>query len=224
MKRVDASVAKKLAGLIGRGLALILPLGATLWVLWWAFVLVDEIIPTQRLIGRDIRGAGLAAVLILSLIVGLLATSPGVRRAIRRGEGLLFRIPLFNLVYSTFRDCANGLLVRKRFDSPVLVEIGGGFDAEIIGFVTRDNLESLGILDKVAVYFPQSYNIGGNVLILPRKRLKPLDADSALVMTFLVTGGVASAEVQPEPLPATVPGEDRPARMPAEIRSAPAAD
>ena len=95
------------------------------------------------------------------------------------------------------------------------MKLGGGFDAEVLGFVTRDNLDSIGILDKVAVYFPQAYNFGGNVLLLPRERLTPIDADGALVMSFIVTGGVASAEVQPESSPALAPRIDSSARIPA---------
>jgi uncharacterized membrane protein len=195
-RAADISFAKQLAGHLGKGLAILLPLGATIWVLWWIFVAADELIPTERLLGRPMRGTGIAAIVLLALFVGLLTTDPGMRRIGRYGNDALLRIPLFKIVYSAFRDFASALLVKKRFDKPVLVKLGGGFDAEVIGFVTRQNLESLGILDKVAVYFPQSYNIGGNVLILPRERLTPLDADGAQVMSFIVTGGIASTDGQ----------------------------
>jgi len=210
--RHHASPARKLAGHVGRGLALILPLGATVWVFWWGFLAVDKLIPTERLLGKEVRGVGIVAVLLLALLVGLLTTATGIRRVTRRAEEVLLRIPLFKLVYSTFRDFASALLVKKRFDRPVLVKIGGGFDAEIIGFVTREDLEPLGVPGKVAVYFPQSYNIGGNVLILPRERLTALDADSAVVMSFLLTGGVASADGQPAPSPALTPPGETPRR------------
>jgi uncharacterized membrane protein len=47
-----------------------------------------------------------------------------------------------------------------------------------------------GLEEEVAVYLPQSYNIGGNLLILPRSRVTVLDADSTSVMAFIVSGGV----------------------------------
>lgn len=202
MKRADTTLAKQLGGHLGRGLALLLPLAATLWVLWWVFVATDELIPIEHLLGRAVPGAGIVLIILLALLVGMLTADPGMRRIVRRGDDFLLRIPVFRLLYSAFRDFASALLVKKRFDKPVLVKLGGGFDAEVIGFVTRQNLESLGILDKVAVYFPQSYNIGGNVLILPRERLTPLDADGAQVMSFIVTGGIASTDGQTEPPPA----------------------
>jgi uncharacterized membrane protein len=176
-----------------------------MWVLWWVFLAIDELVPTERLLGREIRGLGVVLVLVVALVVGFLTSDPWVRRGIRWVEDLLLRIPLFRLVYAAFRDFASALLVKKRFDKPVLVRIGGGFDADIIGFVTCETLESFGILDKVAVYFPQSYNIAGNVLLLPRERLRPLDADSALVLSFLVSGGVTSTQAKRDPSPTPEP-------------------
>jgi len=136
-KRLEASPFRRHAGHLGRGLALLLPIAATLWVFWWVFVGIDELLPVEGLLGSDVRGAGIAAVLVLGWIVGLLATEPGIRRTIRLGEGVLLRIPLFKLVYSVFRDFASALLVKKGFDRPVLVKLGGGFDAEVLGFVTN---------------------------------------------------------------------------------------
>jgi uncharacterized membrane protein len=64
------------------------------------------------------------------------------------------------------------------------------------------------LLEKVAVYLPQSYNIGGNLLILPRSRLTPIEADSASVMTFIVSGGV-SKMADPESTPQETRGYSR---------------
>ena len=188
-----------------RGLAIVLPVLATLWVLGWIFVAIDDLLPMERLLGRTIPGLGVATVLGLAMLVGLITARRGSRRAVERGEGLLLRIPGFKLIYSAFRDFAHAFFVKKRFDKPVLVKIGAGFDAEVIGFVTRQNLEALGIENRVAVYLPLAYNLGGNIVLLPRDRLTPLDADSALVMSFVLTGGVANAEVSSEPSPARRP-------------------
>ena len=55
----------------------------------------------------------------------------------------------------------------------------------------------LGIEDRVAVYFPQSYNVSGYVLVVPRERVRVLEVESSRVMTFLVSGGI-SGGAQPE--------------------------
>ena len=84
----------------------------------------------------------------------------------------------------------------KKFDKPVLVNIGPESYAKILGFITRESLENFGLKDHVAVYFPQSYNFAGNVLIFPRKAVKSLDIASSEAMTFIVSGGVAGNQAE----------------------------
>jgi uncharacterized membrane protein len=56
--------------------------------------------------------------------------------------------------------------------------------------VTQDSLDRLGLSGYAAVYFPQSYNFAGNLVVFPSAQLEPLDAASADVMAFIVSGGV----------------------------------
>jgi uncharacterized membrane protein len=61
--------------------------------------------------------------------------------------------------------------------------------------MTQESLASLGIEDHAAVYFPQSYNFAGNLLLFPRDRVKPLEASGSEVMTFLLSGGVTGSRL-----------------------------
>jgi uncharacterized membrane protein len=186
------------SGYILRGLTVVLPIAATVWLLRALLLLVDNwFVPAGKEGENRIPGLGFLLIVVGATLVGFLAEARATRRHVARLEKLLGRIPIIKLVYGTLKDFIDAFLgKKKRFDKPVLVSLGGGFECEVIGFITREDLSSFGIQDKVAVYFPQSYNIGGNLLILPRERLTPLDADSATVMTFLVSGGVAH---MPEP-------------------------
>ena len=80
---------------------------------------------------------------------------------------------------------------KRRFDQPVLVSLTPGGHGEAVGFVTRTDLEFLGLLDHVAVYFPQSYNFAGHLLVFPKDQVRPLEAESSEVMAFIVSGGVS---------------------------------
>jgi uncharacterized membrane protein len=51
----------------------------------------------------------------------------------------------------------------------------------------------------VAVYFPQSYNVAGNLLIFPREHVTRLDAESSAVMAFVVSGGVTGLATNAAP-------------------------
>ena len=59
----------------------------------------------------------------------------------------------------------------KALTIPVLVSLWPDGDTQAIGFMTRENLEALGIEDQVAVYFPQSFNFAGNLLIVPSRQV-----------------------------------------------------
>jgi uncharacterized membrane protein len=61
---------------------------------------------------------------------------------------------------------------------------------EKLGFLTAKDLSRLGELDKVAVYFPHSYNFSGELFIVPRDQVKKIDVNPAEVMKFIVSGGV----------------------------------
>ena len=72
-----------------------------------------------------------------------------------------------------------------------------GSDVQAIGFLTRDDLALLGVRDRVAVYFPQSYNIAGNLVLLPAERVRPLSIESSRAMAFIMSGGVAGLGDEP---------------------------
>jgi uncharacterized membrane protein len=48
--------------------------------------------------------------------------------------------------------------------------------------------------DLVAVYVPHSYNFSGNLFIVERKYVTPLQSDGAEIMKFIVSGGVIDLE------------------------------
>lgn len=69
----------------------------------------------------------------------------------------------------------------------------------VLGFITRDDLSMFGLKEEVAVYLPQSYNFAGNLLIVSRERVTPLDARPAQVTTFIVSGGVTTSSTSSSP-------------------------
>ena len=46
----------------------------------------------------------------------------------------------------------------------------------------------------IAVMLPNSYGVLGDLVIVPRSKVKPINANSADVMKFIVSGGVASVD------------------------------
>ena len=107
-------------------------------------------------------------------------------------EKILSRLPLIKLLHSSIKDLIGAFVgEKKKFDQPVLVTLMKDSEAKALGFITRKSMDFLGLKDQVAVYFPQSYNFAGSVIIVPRAQVTPVEGDSSEVMAFIVSGGVS---------------------------------
>jgi uncharacterized membrane protein len=174
-----------------RGLIVVVPFAVTAIAVSWMFVEIDTWINLEPLLNRKVPGAGVVLTAVVITFVGFLASNFATRWMFQALEELLEHTPLVKLVYTSLKDIVGAFVgEKKKFNRPVLVALTEGSDVATIGFITRNSLTELGLDDHVAVYVPQAYNIGGNVVVVPRDRVKPLDADPAKVMTFIVSGGV----------------------------------
>jgi uncharacterized membrane protein len=185
---------KRLARYFLRGCLVTAPLGLTIYIVWQVLSAIDRLLPIP------IPGLGLVATVALITLIGLLTSNVVGKSALELTEGLLQRLPLVKLVYTSIKDLVSAFVGdKRRFDAPVAVALAG--NARALGFVTRDGLARLGMPDYVAVYFPQSYNFAGYLLMVPRTQVEPLNLPSADVMTFIVSGGVSGLGVGPSILP-----------------------
>ena len=192
---------KRLLNYFLQGLVLVAPVAITVWVVWTIVVAMD------RRIGLGVPGAGLVVTVALITLVGFLASNFLARGLIALLDRSLGRLPFVRLLYNSTRDLLNAFVGEKRrFDTPVLVAVLPGGEGRALGFVTQESLGRFGLEGHVAVYFPQSYNFAGQVLIFPRGAVTPLDARSSDVMAFIVSGGVTGV---PAPRVPDAHGEPR---------------
>jgi uncharacterized membrane protein len=145
----------------------------------------------RELFKIKIPGLGLLVTVAGITFIGFLASNLLGSKFFGLIEKVFTKVPLVKMLYSALKDLIGAFAGEKKgFDKPVVVElIPSGPKA--VGFITRESLDNLGLKDHVAVYFPQSYNFAGNILLFPRKAVKPLDITSSEAMTFIVSGGVA---------------------------------
>lgn len=100
-------------------------------------------------------------------------------------------VPVVKVIYSALKDFFSAFVgSEKKFNKPVLVKVNTISELEKIGFVTTEDLSDIGILDKVSVYFPHSYNFSGEMFIVPKEHIKPLNISPSEAMKFVVSGGV----------------------------------
>jgi uncharacterized membrane protein len=176
-----------------QGLLLLVPVVVTVYVV---FLILEAMDSWLRLpipgLGFPIPGLGILVTVGMIILVGRLASNVFVQGALKSMDTLLTRTPFVKLLYTSLKDLIEAFMgEKKRFDQPVLVTLAAGSQAQAIGFVTRQSLDFLGVYDRVAVYFPQSYNFAGNLLVFPRSQVQPLEVDSAELMAFIVSGGVS---------------------------------
>jgi uncharacterized membrane protein len=174
-----------------RGLQLVAPNAITVYVCWVVFVRIDG------WLGLPIPGLGFVVMVVLITLVGFLGSSLITRGLVAIVDQTVGRLPFVRLLYTSTKDLLNAFVGEKRrFDKPVLVRLSANTDARMVGFVTQESLDRLGLPGYASVYFPQSYNFAGNLVVFPSTNLEPIDAASADVMAFVVSGGVTGVPMR----------------------------
>jgi uncharacterized membrane protein len=189
---------KRLAKYFLRGLAVIAPVAITIYVCVWIFQSVDG------LLGLPIPGVGFLLTLAIITFVGFLASNLLAISFVSLLERVMTRLPFIRLLYKSTKDLLDAFVgENRRFDTPVMVAVTPDGGPKALGFVTMRALDHLGVGEHVAVYFPQSYNFAGNLLLVPSDRVTALAVDSTAVMAFIVSGGVTGIPTAEEPVSVT---------------------
>ncbi len=176
-----------------QGLLLVLPACFTLYIILSLFAWIDKILPGLFKV-EVFPGAGILAIISFVTIMGLIGSTLIARPAFRFLEYYMYKIPLINLIYSSTKDVIGAFVGdKKKFNHPVLVRLHKEEDIYRIGFITRENLENIGIKDMIAVYFPDSYGFTGNLYVVPKDSVKEIDAPPSEIMKLIVSGGVSGA-------------------------------
>ncbi len=178
---------KKLINYFLQGLLYIVPITVTGAFVVWAFKKIDEIIPGL------FPGLGLIIIILLITIIGFLGSTVIASPINSFFKNLLKKAPLLETIYSSVKDLMNTFVGQKKgFKQAVFVKLFENSTIERIGFITNKDLSSLNIHEgRVLVYIPHSYNFSGNLFVVEKKYITPIDAPSSEVMKLIVSGGVA---------------------------------
>jgi uncharacterized membrane protein len=183
---------KRLVNSFMQGLLLVAPIALTIYVCMLVFRTIDG------LLNIPIPGLGFVLTLAVITLIGFVASTFLTRRAVGAMDRVFNKLPLVRLLYSSIKDLLSAFVGEKRrFDKPVFVRLTSDGSARVLGFLTQESLEQLGMPAHVTVYVPQSYNFAGNMIVVPADRVERIDADSATVMAFIISGGVTTAKAGP---------------------------
>lgn len=180
-----------------RGLGVVLPVALTAWIVVWLATGTESLLKPvfEFLLPQKyyLPGLGLLSGVLLIFAVGVLVQLFIVQRLWQALERLFERIPLVKTLYAAISDFLD-FFSRPPSEGSTVVSVDVGQDALLIGFITDEapakKLKFHNDRDRVSVYLPMSYQVGGYTLMVPRDRVTKLDLDVADAMRLVLTAGI----------------------------------
>lgn len=174
---------KQLSKYFLRGLIAILPVALTIYLLY-IFLRWSESIAMAifgRFIGAFyIPGMGLVLGVLIIIALGYLLSLRNVRRMAMIFELPFNNIPVVKSIYSTVKSFADYFAPGNSQNAQQVVILRmPGQPVELVGLVTRQGTDGLpqGFMegDRVAVYLPMGYMIGGYTVFVPAEWVQPIN-------------------------------------------------
>jgi uncharacterized membrane protein len=191
---------KNLNKIFFRGLITLLPIALTIYIVYSAVLILENALGSilRALIPEAfyIPGFGVIATLATIFIFGLVLNNYVAGRILSELEKQFKNIPFVKAIYSPVKDLMN-LFSKKDdqsgFNSVVLVKAPDN-ESYALGLITRENFRDIDLKDlgqdRVAVFFPFSYGLGGFTFLVPRSRIVKIDVPVEKAMSLSITGWV----------------------------------
>lgn len=187
------------------GLISFLPLAVTIYIVYAGVTIVENLLGNflRNVLPENfyIPGFGFLTTLILIFLLGLLLNNFVTAGLLHKLQEKLTEIPLIKVVYSPLRDLMN--LFSKNgvntMQKVVLVQFDGG--KEVLGLVTREHFldvdPNLRINpEKIAVFVPMSYGLGGYTILVHKNQVTPLDIPVEKAMSLALTAWIKTGTTQ----------------------------
>jgi uncharacterized membrane protein len=190
---------KRLQRIVFTGLAILLPTVIMIWVLYKLFLFLDGLLRSliAAWVGVDAPGIGVAAIVVVVLLTGLVGGNLVGRKVLGWYNNVLERIPVLSSIYRTLKQVSEALLQDSAsgFKKVALVEFPRR-GAYCVGFVTSENLglERAGAGEgSMTVFVPTSPNpTSGFMMVMPASDVKVLDMSVEDGIRMVVTAGMAA--------------------------------
>lgn len=192
-------IGRALLNYLIKGLLIVVPIALSVFIVFWAVTTVDSWLNINNILGvnpltganRNIPGLGLGLVITIILLAGIFVTYFVTEPMYNWFQRTLNKLPLLNFIFSSIKDLTEAFVGdEKKFNNPVLVDVEGGMKR--IGFLTQNDLSKLDLPNEVIVYFPFSYSFAGQVYVVSKDKIKPLNISAAEAMKLVVSGGVST--------------------------------
>lgn len=185
-----------------RGLALLVPIAITIWVLLGVFNAMDRIIwPIYERYGIDIPGLGFLTMVVLIFLIGLLSRNLVGKLLFGGIDALMKRLPIVKSLYTAIKEVINafsGSQGGRSFRQVVVIEYPRP-GLHTVGFVTNDfdlarPKSKIGRV--VSVYIPNPPNpTSGLMILVPIEEVGVLDMPVEEGLKLALSGGIVAPEV-----------------------------
>lgn len=190
---------KNIVNYFFRGLLFVFPVVATLYIIiaavQWSNSVFNNLL--YQWLGVDIPGLGIITVFVAVSLIGYLFSRAFVKPMVGYFDRFMTKVPLVKIIYTSLKELTEAFVGdKRRFNKPVIADFtqAEGSTVKRIGFITQTDLSNLGLINMVSVYCPHSYNFSGNLYILPKEAVTPVELSSADVMKYVVSAGVTKLE------------------------------
>jgi len=140
---------------------------------------------------------GLIVAFIFIFLVGIIINNFLIQKFTALIDRIFARIPFFKTFYNSIGDLMGYFRPKEegKKGKMVVVEIDS---MRFLAILTREDFsdipEGLGDDDRVTVFVPLSYQIGGFTTTVLRSKIKPIDFSVEQGMRFVVTAGILSGK------------------------------
>lgn len=183
-----------------KGLIIVGPIGATLYIVFVVFDTLDSLIPYPEEWNRT--GMGFLSLIVFISAVGYFFNKFVFGKFIFESlDHFLEKTPGVKHIYSPTKDVMSSFVGdKKKFNVPVWVKTNETPQVWRIGFLTQKDMTEVGKPGFVAVYLPHSYAISGWVIVTEAVNTVPVSGmNAAEAMKFAVSGGVAGFQALEKP-------------------------
>jgi uncharacterized membrane protein len=193
------------------GLAVLLPIGLTVYIVWILFNLVSKgfspllvRIPfLQELPHFVVRVISFLITFLIIWLIGLVATNIMGKKIIKLSEALLLKAPIVNRIYQTIRQIVQTIIVSKTALRQVVLVEYPRKGVYTVAFVT--NIYEQGGKKRFSLLIPTTPNpTTGFFAIVPEEEVIPLKMTVEEGMKLIVSAGI----ITPEGYSIKIPGNN----------------
>ncbi len=178
-----------------RGTVVLLPLAATLYVFYALFTAIDnfghKILSLWVADESIVTGIGFILTAGAIVLVGYLSSNWLGAPVIKVLDSWMMDAPLTKGIYGAIKETISAVSGKGTGFNKVVAVNFPELGYKRVGFMTQDDAAFMHDgLEQVVVYLPHSFQVSGNMFIVPRKNVELLDIPKETAIKMIMSAGI----------------------------------